>query len=280
MGIVQWLWGLKRIFLALHPSEGWVFDIYYVTVVEKLFSLTCVTCHARIAVYSTEAIGKIFECPKCQSMVNVQAPPGWQPPKTSENLPDGSSPGQASASAMDNSSMGEASTGSEGTFFGLAHSWFWLIAAMAAAAVLCVVAGLAIYFSGNPDNAGPASIQRHDNTLAQQADSPAEDTSKDVDSQESKQNIASSEPEPTTTAESKSDVESAVETAAEKIAEPTSPPKAQTPESNTPAAKPPAASPSLDVNKEAAQKVLTQSKQPMPTIAGTSKVVKLICPKK
>jgi len=49
--------------------------------VEKpLFSITCATCQARLAVRSEAAIGAILECPKCHSMVQVTPPPGWTPP--------------------------------------------------------------------------------------------------------------------------------------------------------------------------------------------------------
>lgn len=46
---------------------------------KRLFSITCTTCQARLVVRSEEAIGAILECPRCQSMVQVTPPPGWQP---------------------------------------------------------------------------------------------------------------------------------------------------------------------------------------------------------
>lgn len=46
----------------------------------ELFSIPCSTCGARLKVRSLAALGQIFNCPKCQSMVLVEAPPGWKPP--------------------------------------------------------------------------------------------------------------------------------------------------------------------------------------------------------
>jgi hypothetical protein len=45
-----------------------------------LFAIQCTTCGARLKVRSASAIGQIVACPKCQSMVHVAPPPGWQPP--------------------------------------------------------------------------------------------------------------------------------------------------------------------------------------------------------
>jgi hypothetical protein len=48
--------------------------------VEKaIFSISCTTCRARLAVRSEAAIGEILECPRCQSMVQIVPPPGWTP---------------------------------------------------------------------------------------------------------------------------------------------------------------------------------------------------------
>ncbi len=46
---------------------------------KAIFSISCTTCHARLAVRSEAAIGAILECPRCQSMVLVTPPPGWTP---------------------------------------------------------------------------------------------------------------------------------------------------------------------------------------------------------
>ncbi len=51
-----------------------------VLVREPLFHISCPTCDARLKVLNEEAIGAILTCPKCESMVQVEAPPGWKPP--------------------------------------------------------------------------------------------------------------------------------------------------------------------------------------------------------
>ncbi|MCG8587089.1 MAG: hypothetical protein MI757_20475, partial [Pirellulales bacterium] len=40
-------------------------------------SITCDTCRSRLKVRDPAAIGQILSCPKCQSMVLVEAPKGW-----------------------------------------------------------------------------------------------------------------------------------------------------------------------------------------------------------
>jgi hypothetical protein len=45
----------------------------------ELFSITCLTCHARLKVRNQAAIGQIVACPRCHSMVPVTPPRGWQP---------------------------------------------------------------------------------------------------------------------------------------------------------------------------------------------------------
>ncbi|MBN1395784.1 MAG: hypothetical protein JW959_12245 [Pirellulales bacterium] len=47
---------------------------------KAIFTITCTTCRARLAVRSEAAIGTILECPKCESMVYVVPPDGWTPP--------------------------------------------------------------------------------------------------------------------------------------------------------------------------------------------------------
>jgi hypothetical protein len=45
----------------------------------EVFSIVCPTCNARLKVREAAAIGQILNCPKCQSMVLVEPPTGWQP---------------------------------------------------------------------------------------------------------------------------------------------------------------------------------------------------------
>ncbi len=54
---------------------------------EPLFSITCATCQARLAVRDEAAIGQILTCPKCESMVEVTPPPGWKPPPKPSSQP-------------------------------------------------------------------------------------------------------------------------------------------------------------------------------------------------
>lgn len=44
----------------------------------ELFSIECTTCQQRLNVRDESAIGEIEICPKCGSMVLVEAPPDWQ----------------------------------------------------------------------------------------------------------------------------------------------------------------------------------------------------------
>lgn len=44
---------------------------------KALFGITCTTCRARLAVRSEAIVGKIVQCPRCQSMVYVEPPPEW-----------------------------------------------------------------------------------------------------------------------------------------------------------------------------------------------------------
>jgi hypothetical protein len=59
---------------------------------KRLFSITCTTCQARLAVRSEAAIGTILECPRCESMVQVQPPPGWKPAASPTTTPSASVP--------------------------------------------------------------------------------------------------------------------------------------------------------------------------------------------
>ena len=52
-----------------------------------MFSITCVTCQARIAVRSEGAIGLILGCPRCGGMVEVLPPEGWKSPSEPPPVP-------------------------------------------------------------------------------------------------------------------------------------------------------------------------------------------------
>ena len=53
----------------------------------ELFSITCTTCQQRLNVRDESAIGEIQICPKCGSMVLVEAPPDWQGTPAAEPSP-------------------------------------------------------------------------------------------------------------------------------------------------------------------------------------------------
>jgi hypothetical protein len=43
----------------------------------ELFTITCTSCAAKLKVRNESAIGQVLSCPRCQSMVLVEAPKGW-----------------------------------------------------------------------------------------------------------------------------------------------------------------------------------------------------------
>ncbi|NLS90633.1 MAG: hypothetical protein GXX96_00425 [Planctomycetaceae bacterium] len=49
-----------------------------------LFTITCTTCEARLNVRDPSIVGAIVNCPKCESMVQITPPPGWQTPSFAE----------------------------------------------------------------------------------------------------------------------------------------------------------------------------------------------------
>ncbi|GAB6165874.1 hypothetical protein JCM19992_18740 [Thermostilla marina] len=49
-----------------------------------LFVITCTTCQAKLQVRDPSVIGAIVACPKCESMVQVTPPPGWEIPSEPE----------------------------------------------------------------------------------------------------------------------------------------------------------------------------------------------------
>ena len=63
-----------------------------------LFSISCTTCQARLAVRNEAAIGEIVECPKCGSFVQIVPPEGWRKP---EPPPQSQSPSPAKPPAAE-----------------------------------------------------------------------------------------------------------------------------------------------------------------------------------
>jgi hypothetical protein len=69
-----------------------------------LFYITCTTCQARLKVRDPKAIGIILACPKCESMVQVTPPSGWELP--ADNTVSGESPAPASTGGDSDPSLG------------------------------------------------------------------------------------------------------------------------------------------------------------------------------
>ncbi|MGA2796218.1 MAG: hypothetical protein ABSE63_01435 [Thermoguttaceae bacterium] len=144
---------------------------------QALFTITCTTCHVRLAVRSAEAVGAILECPKCGCMVPVMPPEGWQPPKPPETsaaqgLPEGTSQslpsnGPGAIPPVSTPESGDAvsavhcdavMTVSQGD--GWRHSWHLIIAAPIAAAAIGIVAWLTLLSGAGSDNSPkPAAEQ-------------------------------------------------------------------------------------------------------------------------
>jgi hypothetical protein len=83
-----------------------------------LFTINCTTCNARLSVRDQGVIGEILACPKCQSMVLVEPPPGW----------NGGEPSKPQAAASDPThkrtvrSAADATFGAASLLSGKAHS--------------------------------------------------------------------------------------------------------------------------------------------------------------
>ncbi|RMF99127.1 MAG: DUF1559 domain-containing protein, partial [Planctomycetota bacterium] len=58
--------------------DGWHF------MRRPLFTITCTTCQAKLQVRDPSVIGAIVACPKCESMVQVTPPSGWEMPSEAE----------------------------------------------------------------------------------------------------------------------------------------------------------------------------------------------------
>lgn len=75
----------------------------------ELFTIHCPTCGSRLRVRDRAAIGAILACPRCQSMVEVQPPPGWQPSEEAPSSAVEGSPRQT-ASPGDAASLSDAAS--------------------------------------------------------------------------------------------------------------------------------------------------------------------------
>lgn len=57
----------------------------------ELFKIRCTTCQTKLRVQDPAAVGEIVACPKCSSMVLIDPPPDWIPPR-SISVPSSQSP--------------------------------------------------------------------------------------------------------------------------------------------------------------------------------------------
>ena len=74
------------------------------------FSIACTTCRARLKVRDPAAIGQILACPKCGSMVLIEAPVGMTLPKFTTS--PGASPGAPRIQVSDSDSLADTVSGS------------------------------------------------------------------------------------------------------------------------------------------------------------------------
>lgn len=145
-------------------------------IVEKaIFSITCTTCHARLAVRSEAAIGAVLECPKCASMVLVVPPEGWKatPPVSNH------SPASASPPPLDRVNAGlvslELEPGGASWFGAMANHWRLVTAT--ALAVVVVGWGLWWMLAPSPTRERKYSTEKQEITArpAAKVEHPATD---------------------------------------------------------------------------------------------------------
>jgi hypothetical protein len=265
---------------------------------QVLFAINCMTCHARLGVRSPEAIGAILECPKCGSMIEVLPPPGWRPPQATEKSSMTSSPEQTSTAAGD-ACAAAASSGGKWMFLGIKHLWFWLVAAPAAALVLGLVAWLTVFSGSDSDYSNLPAV-------AQPAGMPA-DVAENAQGDIAKQDITQSSIEQAPVHEQrgpaiKTELTSGVEDAAKPVAKnamaetsqqspgpaeenisalkaaEANTPQTEALEKNASQAKTTEANTSAEIKNRPEQTVVEKNPQSLPSVKGTSKVIKLVAP--
>ncbi len=101
------------------------------------FFTTCTTCSSRLKVRDQAAIGQIFACPKCGSMVLVAAPEGM------EVLPDGESPEQIADAPVDSDAAADWETAAPKT------NTNWLAIGAGAFATLAIAGSIFAYYRIN-----------------------------------------------------------------------------------------------------------------------------------
>jgi len=249
-----------------------------------LFTITCTTCHVRLAVRSAEVIGAILACPKCGCMVPVVPPEGWQPPK----LPDKpaeqsqavqSQPGEGQGEGSSSQSIASTNTsavGVKGIFPRLFHSWYPMVAIPAVAAAIVIVVWLTMFSKSGVDNSAAPAVKQ--SATAPVADATVNSERKDENPPATEQ-PATIDKNKTTAAvainpNNKADAKPGAENSTESKPQPDSEssdtkiPEAKTPEVKTPEA----------TTSETESPPNKQEQKSSPQDIGTSKLVKLVAP--
>ncbi len=84
--------------------------------------ISCTTCRARLKVVDPSAVGQIIACPKCGSMVQVIAPPGWTPDAPENEIGGGTLTATATQSAGAQAAVAELPAEHPATS---QSGWFW-----------------------------------------------------------------------------------------------------------------------------------------------------------
>jgi hypothetical protein len=257
---------------------------------QALFTITCTTCHVRLAVRSVEAVGAILECPKCGCMVPVTPPPGWQPPAQPTPTPvvNQAVSGQAASDASANPADSAAPEIAQAKPIHFWRTPQFAVIVSASAVTIAVVAWL-LFFSRialdqpSPARATaasadvPAAPQQHEET-PQPSDQAASETT----------NPTTSAPDRSTTNDKSADKSApAPDQQQSADAKPHAGPEATQPKSpdhkelaqNAPPADVRTADTAAAENQPAAEPAQNQQNQaPPPTAAGSAKMVKLVVP--
>ena len=264
---------------------------------QKLFSITCLTCHARLAVFGQEVIGDIVACPRCGSMVQVAPPSGWQPPRPPETAADGSPPDQPQAFSIadGDSSLAAGGPGLKWSFFAAWPTWCWIAAAPLVTTAICAAVWFAAFSGGGVQNAPSSTADQSNPALVAASQQYASTEPTDELAAERTQ---SRDNEPATAAQpsvnekqaGEPDKENSRSVKAEKSAQPSETTAA---EQKTSEAKPadanagntsPSASKTAEANsaedlkKQPTKIAPAQDDQPVPSAKALRKVVKLVPP--
>lgn len=112
-----------------------------------LFSIECTTCRARLKVTSSDAIGQILACPRCQGMVQVAPPSEWIAPPLTDS--------QALTPVVDAPPVLKAPAQPPAPSSSDASTPWWPFAAAGATIVAAVSVGALLGYRGGDDAATP-----------------------------------------------------------------------------------------------------------------------------